>query len=101
MLFQHATPQQPYRQYGQQQYEKRSQPFYEQVQQQGQPLYGQQSQQLYGQQVEPVKVYSKKVANLAKIYTEEQKCNGTDESLDYKLTIFYDITGSDLRSRLA
>ena len=31
------------------------------------------------------------IANAAKIYTEEQKYGGINESLDYKLTIFYNI----------
>jgi len=35
--------------------------------------------------------YSKEITNTAKIYTEEQKYSGTNESLNYKLIIFYDI----------
>ena len=35
--------------------------------------------------------YSKEIANVAKIYTKEQKYSGTNKSLDYKLTIFYNI----------
>src|SRR6266576_3379533 len=35
--------------------------------------------------------HSKEIANTAKIYTEEQKYSGTNKSLDYKLTIFYNI----------
>ena len=35
--------------------------------------------------------YSKKIANIAKIYTEEQKYGNINKSLNYKLTIFYNI----------
>ena len=35
--------------------------------------------------------YGKEIANAAKIYIEEQKYNSINESLNYKLTIFYDI----------
>ena len=35
--------------------------------------------------------YSKEIANIAKIYTEEQKYSGINKSLNYKLTIFYNI----------
>ena len=35
--------------------------------------------------------YGKEIANVAKIYTEEQKYSSTNKSLDYKLTIFYNI----------
>jgi len=35
--------------------------------------------------------YGKEIANAAKIYTEEQKYGGINESLNYKLIIFYDI----------
>jgi len=35
--------------------------------------------------------YSKEIANIAKIYTEEQKYGGINKSLNYKLTIFYNI----------
>jgi len=35
--------------------------------------------------------YGKEIVNAAKIYTEKQKYGGTNKSLDYKLTIFYDI----------
>ena len=35
--------------------------------------------------------YRKEIANIAKIYTEEQKYGGINESLNYKLIIFYDI----------
>ena len=35
--------------------------------------------------------YSKEIANIAKIYTEEQKYGGINESLNYKLIIFYNI----------
>ena len=35
--------------------------------------------------------YSKEIANIAKIYTEEQKYGGINKSLNYKLIIFYDI----------
>ena len=35
--------------------------------------------------------YGKEITNMAKIYTEEQKYSGTNKSLNYKLTIFYDI----------
>ena len=35
--------------------------------------------------------YGKEIANAAKIYMEEQKYGGINESLDYKLTIFYNI----------
>ena len=35
--------------------------------------------------------YKKEIANTAKIYTEEQKYSSTNESLNYKLIIFYDI----------
>ena len=35
--------------------------------------------------------YSKEIANTAKIYTEEQKYGSINKSLNYKLTIFYNI----------
>ena len=35
--------------------------------------------------------YKKEIANTAKIYMEEQKYSNTNESLNYKLIIFYDI----------
>ena len=35
--------------------------------------------------------YSKEIINIAKIYTEEQKYSGINESLNYKLIIFYNI----------
>ena len=35
--------------------------------------------------------YSKEIANIAKIYTEEQKYSNINKSLNYKLTIFYNI----------
>jgi hypothetical protein len=35
--------------------------------------------------------YGKEIGIVAKIYTEEQKYGGIDESFDYKLKIFYDI----------
>ena len=35
--------------------------------------------------------YSKEITNTAKIYTKEQKYGGINESLNYKLIIFYDI----------
>ena len=35
--------------------------------------------------------YGKEIANVAKIYIEEQKYGSINESLDYKLTIFYNI----------
>jgi len=35
--------------------------------------------------------YRKEIANIAKIYTEEQKYGGINKSLNYKLTIFYNI----------
>ena len=35
--------------------------------------------------------YSKEIANVAKIYIEEQKYSGINESLSYRLTIFYNI----------
>ena len=35
--------------------------------------------------------YGKEIANIAKIYTEEQKYSGINKSLNYKLTIFYNI----------
>ena len=35
--------------------------------------------------------YRKEIANVAKIYTEEQKYGGINESLNYKLIIFYNI----------
>ncbi|RKF74206.1 hypothetical protein GcM1_240023 [Golovinomyces cichoracearum] len=35
--------------------------------------------------------FGKEIANMAKIYTEEQKYGGTNESLDFKLKFFYDI----------
>ena len=35
--------------------------------------------------------YSKEITNVAKIYTEEQKYGSTNESLNYKLIIFYNI----------
>jgi len=39
----------------------------------------------------PVKGYSREIGTLAKVYTDEQKYSGTNESLDYKLKMFYDI----------
>jgi len=35
--------------------------------------------------------YSKEIANAAKIYIKEQKYSGINESLNYKLIIFYNI----------
>ena len=35
--------------------------------------------------------YGKEIANIAKIYTEKQKYSNTNKSLNYKLTIFYNI----------
>ena len=35
--------------------------------------------------------YSKEITNAAKIYTEKQKYSGINKSLNYKLTIFYNI----------
>ena len=35
--------------------------------------------------------YKKKIINTAKIYTEKQKYNNINKSLNYKLTIFYNI----------
>ena len=35
--------------------------------------------------------YGKEIVNAAKIYTEEQKYGNINESLDYKLIIFYNI----------
>ena len=35
--------------------------------------------------------YSKEIANITKIYTEEQKYSGINKSLNYKLIIFYNI----------
>jgi hypothetical protein len=35
--------------------------------------------------------YSKKIVNVAKIYTKEQKYSGINKSLNYKLIIFYNI----------
>ena len=35
--------------------------------------------------------YSKEIANVAKIYIKEQKYSSINESLDYKLMIFYNI----------
>ena len=35
--------------------------------------------------------YGKKIINIAKIYTEEQKYSGINKSLNYKLIIFYNI----------
>jgi hypothetical protein len=35
--------------------------------------------------------YSKEIVNAAKIYIKEQKYSGINESLDYKLIIFYNI----------
>ena len=35
--------------------------------------------------------YGKEIINTAKIYTEEQKYSNINESLNYKLTIFYNI----------
>ena len=35
--------------------------------------------------------YSKEIVNIAKIYTEEQKYNSINKSLNYKLIIFYNI----------
>jgi len=41
--------------------------------------------------MDAIQGYGKEIVNMAKIYTEEQKYSGTNKSLDYKLTIFYDI----------
>lgn len=38
-----------------------------------------------------VQVAHKEIATVAKIYTDEQKYSGVNDSFDYKLTIFYDI----------
>ena len=35
--------------------------------------------------------YGKEIVNIAKIYTKEQKYGGINESLNYKLIIFYNI----------
>ena len=35
--------------------------------------------------------YSKEIVNVAKIYIKEQKYSGINESLNYKLLIFYNI----------
>ena len=35
--------------------------------------------------------YGKEIANVIKIYIEEQKYSNINKSLDYKLTIFYNI----------
>jgi len=35
--------------------------------------------------------YRKEIVNAAKIYTEEQKYSSINESLNYKLIIFYNI----------
>ena len=35
--------------------------------------------------------YGKEIVNVAKIYIEEQKYSSINESLNYKLTIFYNI----------
>ena len=35
--------------------------------------------------------YGKEIINIAKIYTEEQKYGGINESLNYKLIKFYNI----------
>ena len=35
--------------------------------------------------------YSKEIVNIAKIYIEEQKYSSINKSLNYKLTIFYNI----------
>src|SRR5450432_4171332 len=35
--------------------------------------------------------YTKEIATIAKIYTDDQKYNGTSDSFDFKLTIFHDI----------
>ena len=35
--------------------------------------------------------YGKEIANIAKIYIKEQKYSGINESLNYKLIIFYNI----------
>jgi len=36
-------------------------------------------------------MYSKEVATIAKIYTDDQKYNRVSNSFDFKLTIFYNI----------
>jgi len=36
-------------------------------------------------------MYSKEVATIAKIYTDDQKYNGVSNSFNFKLTIFYNI----------
>ena len=54
-------------------------------------------QQLYKQPTDEenrsttITSYSKEIINIAKIYTEEQKYSGINESLNYKLIIFYNI----------
>ena len=35
--------------------------------------------------------YGKEIANIAKIYTKEQKYSSINKSLNYKLIIFYNI----------
>ena len=35
--------------------------------------------------------YSKEIVNIAKIYIKKQKYSGINKSLNYKLTIFYNI----------
>jgi len=36
-------------------------------------------------------MYSKEVATIAKIYTDDQKYDGVSNSFNFKLTIFYNI----------
>ena len=54
-------------------------------------------QQLYKQPIDKenhfttTTSYSKKFINIAKIYIKKQKYNSINKSLNYKLTIFYNI----------
>jgi hypothetical protein len=38
-----------------------------------------------------VKTYSKELANLAKLYTDEFKYSGKNDNFNFKLTIFIDL----------
>ena len=46
---------------------------------------------LQGAQLAAYSGYGSEVAIIAKIYTDDQKYSGVDNSFDFKLTIFYDI----------
>jgi len=41
--------------------------------------------------IDAIQGYRKEITNMAKIYTKEQKYSDINKSLNYKLTIFYNI----------